>query len=273
MKIKAKAKINLSLNILGVKDGFHMLESVVAQIDLADIIYVQKSDKVNVEYSNFKISPEKDNTVKAIKEFCKEFNTPPIKAYVKKNIPAKAGLGGSSADAVGVVKAMEKLYNITDSKRVLNLLAKIGSDCPVQYLGGYALMKGRGEIVEKINASKKLYYLLICEDDGVDTKQCFELSDRVENNALSDNDKLVAFLQGKAKVSQLDNALKKPAEMLNENVSKNLQILANYFSLYNLTGSGSCCYGVTQSYFYAKKIYKKLKKQGIKVILAKSTGK
>ena len=49
MKIKAKAKINLSLNIVGELEQYHLLESVVTQIDLADYLYVKKSDKISVK--------------------------------------------------------------------------------------------------------------------------------------------------------------------------------------------------------------------------------
>lgn len=271
MKIKAKAKINLSLNIVGVENGYHNLQSVVSEISLCDTLYIKKSKEICVEYSNFLVEPEKDNTVKAIKEFVLEFKVQPISVFIKKTIPAKAGLGGSSADAVGVVKAMQKLYKITDTNRVLKVLEKIGSDCPVQYHGGYNLMEGRGQIITKINSKKTLYFVLLCEDDGVNTKDCFALADRLDSNMVSDNNLLIEYLQNKNKVMpKLDNALKNPALVLNAKVKENLEILSNYFDNYNMTGSGSCCYGVTTSYFKAKRIYKILKKRHKKVYFAKS---
>lgn len=271
MKIKAKAKINLSLNIVGVENGFHNLQSVVSEISLCDILYIKKSKEICVKYSNFNVEPERDNTVKAIKEFILEFKVEPVSVFVKKAIPAKAGLGGSSADAVGVVKAMQKLYNITDTDRVVKVLEKIGSDCPVQYYGGYNLMEGRGQKITKIDSKKTLYYVLLCEDNGVDTKECFALADRLESNIVSDNNFLIEYLQNKNIVMpKLDNALKNPALVLNKNVKENLEILSKYFDNYNMTGSGSCCYGVTTSYFKAKAIYKLLKKKYKKVYFAKS---
>jgi len=271
MKIKAKAKINLSLNIVGLKDGFHTLESVVTEVDLCDTLYVKTSESIKVSYSNgFSVQEEKDNTVKAIRAFIKEFNTGGVEVFVKKQIPQKAGLGGSSADAVGVVKAMQKLYNIKDNKKVLKLLEGIGSDCPVQYEGGYNLVRGKGEILQKISSKKKLYFVLLLEDEGVDTKECFNLFDTLNQGNVSNNQELIAFLKGEGKLEKLDNALKKPAETLNSKVKENLQTLSKYFSLYNLTGSGSCCYGVTEWKFKARKIYKELKRQNKNVLLTKN---
>ncbi|MBO4963141.1 MAG: hypothetical protein J6C97_05115 [Clostridia bacterium] len=272
MKINAKAKLNLSLNIIGQENGYHVLESVVTEIDLCDKIYLKQDSKIKVEYnSRFKIEAEKDNSYKAISYFVKEFGVPPVSAYIKKAIPQKAGLGGSSADAVGIVKGMQKLYGITDKDRVLKILNQIGSDCAVQYSGGYNLMQGRGEKVTKINSNKKLYFLLLCEENGVDTKECFALADSIGSGVVSDNAELIKYLQGeKQDLPKLDNALKKPAEILNPTVKENLEILSKYFDIYNMTGSGSCCYGVTKSYFKAKKVYKILKKQNKKVYLTKN---
>ena len=209
MKIKAYAKINLSLNVLGVKDGFHDLESVVAQISLCDKITMKKSRKITVDYgSSFTISPEHDNAYKACKLFMETFNTQGAQIKIKKKIPPKAGVGGSSADAVGVICGMQALYKINDQEKIAEILAKSGSDCTVQYVGGYSLMKGRGEIVEKIDSSKKLYAVLLVEPNGVNTAECFALCDKMNPDS-SDNIKLINYLQNGGVMPELKNALYK----------------------------------------------------------------
>ncbi len=269
MKIKAYAKINLSLNILGVKEGYHELESVVAQISLGDKITVKKSDGISVDYGNsFTISPEYDNAYKACKLFCEEFNTSGAEIKITKKIPLKAGLGGSSADAVGVIRAMQALYKITDQKALEKVLQRAGSDCPVQYAGGYSLMKGRGEIVEKINSQKKLYTVILTEPNGVNTGECFAISDKIKLES-SDNGELVHYLTSGGKMPELKNALYAPATLLNPKVKENLELLAKYFDRANMSGSGSAVYGITESKKLAKSVYKTLKKQGLKVYFAK----
>ena len=125
MKIKAKAKINLTLKIVGEKDGYHMLESVVTEIALCDYIWAKKSDDISVKYknSNFSIPNEYDNAYKACKLFKEEFGFGG-NIVIEKHIPEKAGLGGSSADAVGVIKALKKLYKI-NKKKSIQVLSKI----------------------------------------------------------------------------------------------------------------------------------------------------
>ena len=270
MKIKARAKINLSLNVLGVDNGYHQLESVVTEIDLHDKIKAKKSREITVVYDNgFTLPPEQDNTYKACQLFKQTFNTGGVKIRVKKLIPLKAGLGGSSADAVGVVKAMQKLYKIPYSRMLKELLEKIGSDCPVQYAGGYNLMKGRGQIVEPIKADKKLYFVLICENNGVNTAECFALCDKT-TSVSSNNQELINYLQNGGEMPKLYNALYLPATQINSTVKENYNILLKYFDRVNMSGSGSCVYGVTENKKRAKAIYKLLKNKGYNVTFTKS---
>ena len=266
MKIKAKAKINLSLNVVGLSNGYHDLESVVTEIDLSDKLTAKKSDKIIIDYGkSFSISPEKDNAYKACKAFCETFSTGGAIIKIKKKIPAKAGLGGSSADAVGALKAMQKLYKIDYCPQIDNILKSVGSDCPVQYAGGYNLMKGRGEVLTKINSTKTLYFVLICETSGVDTAECFALCDQMQVEQ-SNNTQLIDYLGGKGQMPPLKNALYNPATILNIAVKQNYELLQNYFDRVNMTGSGSAVYGVTQNKSHAKAVYKKLKRQGKSVI-------
>ena len=267
MKIKGYAKINLSLNILGVSGGFHQLESVVAQISLCDKITIRKSKSISVEYSNgFSINPERDNAYRACKLFQERFNTGGATIKIKKSIPLKAGLGGSSADSVGVILGMQKLYNITDQKVVQEVLILAGSDCPVQYAGGYNLMKGRGEVVEKIHSQKRLYGVILTEPNGVNTAECFAWCDR-QAWEQSDNQQLIDYLTGGGKIPKLKNAMYLPATKLNPKVEQNLKVLTEFFDAVNMSGSGSAVYGISPSKKVAKKAYKKLKAQGRQVYL------
>ncbi len=264
MKIKAKAKINLSLNVLGVKDGYHQLESVVTEVELHDEITAKKSKDIIIDYGkSFSIPSEFDNAYKACKLFSQTFNTGGAKIKIKKQIPVKAGLGGSSADAVGVIKIMQNLYGISSCSKISEMLAKIGSDCPVQYAGGYNIMSGRGEKITPINSSKKLYFVLLVEPKGVNTAECFDFCDKSEPIS-SNNEELVDYLVNGGEMPQLKNALYLPATQLNQKVKEHYQLLSKYFDRVNMSGSGSAVYGVTENKRQAKLAYKKLKAQGLR---------
>lgn len=193
-KVKAGAKINLTLDITGVSGGYHLLDSLVVSLDLSDLIAAKRRKdgaiKVYSRGEGTELLPETENNAyKAAKLFAEEFQTGGAELKIYKNIPVGAGLGGSSADAAGALHAMRQLYlkEITPEteERILKIADRTGSDTRAMYLGGAVRMRGRGEIAERIfrqsgqpREKKKLYFLLICPRTGVSTPKCFQGYDR-----------------------------------------------------------------------------------------------
>ena len=129
VKVKAYAKVNLTLEIVGSEKEFHLLDSLVASVDLFDYIVLKKrKDKLSSitmhGLGSETIPPEKNNALKAAERFSQIFGVNGVDITVYKNIPMGAGLGGSSADIGGVLKGMAKLYEIED-KNALCELAKM----------------------------------------------------------------------------------------------------------------------------------------------------
>lgn len=193
-KVKAGAKINLTLDITGVSGGYHLLDSLVVSLDLSDLIAAKRRKdgaiKVYSRGEGTELLPETENNAyKAAKLFAEEFQTGGAELKIYKNIPVGAGLGGSSADAAGALHAMRQLYlkEITPEteERILKIADRTGSDTRAMYLGGAVRIRGRGEIAERIfrqsgqpREKKKLYFLLICPRAGVSTPKCFQGYDR-----------------------------------------------------------------------------------------------
>lgn len=189
-KVKAGAKINLTLDITGVSGGYHLLDSLVVSLDLSDLIAAKRRKdgaiKVYSHGEGTELLPETENNAyKAAKLFAEEFQTGGAELKIYKNIPMGAGLGGSSADAAGALHAMRQLYlkEITPEteERILQIADRTGSDTRAMYLGGAVRMRGRGEIAERVfrqnvqpREKKKLYFLLICPRTGVSTPKCFQ---------------------------------------------------------------------------------------------------
>ena len=184
VKIKSYAKVNLTLEITGVENGFHMLDSLVASIDLFDLIVLKKR-KDNLSSITMHgmgsegIPPEKNNALKAAEAFSEVFHTSGADITVYKNIPIGGGLGGSSADVVGVLNGMAKLYNVTDREALKALADRLGSDTGYMLTGGFARMQGRGEQVTPIAVKETLYLLLICPDGGVSAGACYTKYDEL----------------------------------------------------------------------------------------------
>lgn len=256
VRVKAYAKINLTLDITGVSGGYHLLDSVVASIDIYDLITAKKrrdglvSVTMHGEGSE-NIPFEENNAVRAAQAFVEVFGTGGADLTVWKNIPMGAGLGGSSADVAGVLNAMSKLYGVTDRAEIKRLADGIGSDCGYMLSGGYARLSGRGDTVERLDADLKLDVGLIVPSHGVSTPQCYALYDRLQAGGGYTSEAAVqALLNGdKAALGKsLSNALTAPATALNGEIGGCTAALKEFDPLgVSMTGSGSAVFALFEN--------------------------
>lgn len=278
-KVRAYSKINLSLNITGVENGFHMLDSVVVTIDIYDTITVKKrkDDKITLTMKGIGaetfLDERKNNAYKSAELFKQTFQTKGVDITVTKRIPLSGGLGGSSADIAGVLNAMKELFDIEES--VKPLADQLGSDSGYMLDGGFARISGRGEIVQKIQTDKDFWVLLVLEESGVNTAECFKKYDELEEiTPFSDNEKLTsAIIDGNiVEISkQVNNALAIPACQLNENVLKNLNAVKSLSPLCaSVSGSGSSVFGIFESKELTLWAVESLKRLGFDAIAVKT---
>ena len=114
--VKARAKINLSLNVLNKRpDNYHNLESIFQKINLYDELYIEKTNTNTIEIiTNLENVKLEDNIIyKAytkLKEKYKQIEG--IKVTLNKRIPTEAGLAGGSTDCASFILAINKLYNL-----------------------------------------------------------------------------------------------------------------------------------------------------------------
>ncbi len=256
-RAKAYAKINLSLDITGSEGGYHTVDSVVTSIDLYDLITVRKRKKdklVSVLMHGMgseDIPHEKNNAVRAAEKFVEEFGCCGADIEIYKNIPMGAGLGGSSADAAGVLIALKNLFGIDDEQKIKAIADGVGSDCGYMLYGGYARLTGRGERTELIESNLKLDLLLLIPQSGVSTAECYGAYDRI--NCRRKNSSAQAYeavINGdKAALGKaMDNALFPAAYSLNGDVGEAVESLKAFDPLgVNMTGSGSCVYALFEN--------------------------
>lgn len=193
MKIKAYAKINISLDIVGKReDGYHLLEMIMQSIDLYDEISIEKQKEDITITCDKQYVPvdERNLAYKAAKLFKEEYNiTSGVSININKNIPVCAGLAGGSTDAASVLKIMNKLFDINASEeKLMELGLKLGADVPYCISGGTAICKGIGEQVTKLKPFKDKILVLVKPPFGVSTKvvyQEFNL-DKVRNHPNTD---------------------------------------------------------------------------------------
>ncbi len=176
--MKAYAKINLTLNVLKkLPLGYHEIESVMHQVQLSDDISIKKIEKgIVIKCNNPKVPLDEGNTVYKAAELLK--NRYDIKEGVEitieKNIPISGGLSGGSTDAGAVLMLMNDLFDLLIEKDdLMDFGAEIGMDVPFSILGGAAVAKGMGEVLEKIE-NIKMNILLINHGVEVSTKEAYE---------------------------------------------------------------------------------------------------
>lgn len=179
MLIKAYAKVNLSLDVVGKReDGYHTLEMIMQTIDLYDLINIKKTDKgINISCNKQYVPTDERNLAyKAADLFMKTYDIcEGIDIYIKKYIPVAAGLAGGSTDAAAVLKAMRNMYrpDISDEK-IMKLGLNIGADVPYCVVGGTALCEGIGEKVTKLNSFKNHILVVVKPAFGVSTKEVYK---------------------------------------------------------------------------------------------------
>lgn len=255
VRVKSYAKINLTLDILGVTDGFHMIDSVVASIDLCDVVTAKKrkdgliSIAMHGEGSEA-IAYENNNAVKAAEAFVKRFGTCGADITVWKNIPVGAGLGGSSADVAGVLNAMAKLYKTTDFAALKEIADGLGSDCGYMLTGGWARISGRGQIVKRLDSKLKLDIGLLVPKSGVSTAECYRACDRLPRGTFTSGqaEEAVIACDREGLCASLSNGLAAAACSLNGDVGEAIAELEGFAPLgVNMTGSGSGVYAVFEN--------------------------
>lgn len=266
LKIKANAKINLSLSVLGKRnDGYHELDTVMQSISLYDTVYIDKSDKITVECGEF--GGEDNIAFKAAAAF---FKASGINAganiKIEKRIPSAAGMGGGSADAAAVLVGLNKLYGSEFSyKKLLNIAVGLGADVPFLICGGTARAKGIGEILEPLKPIGGCYFLIAKGENKPSTGQMFSLLDTAEYNKPNIEDTVSAINSGNlsAVFSSMDNSF---AVLWQESPIKS-ELLKTKADAVSLSGSGPAWFAVYRDKERATAAEKAMKELDISAFL------
>jgi|UniRef100_UPI00404A42A2 4-diphosphocytidyl-2-C-methyl-D-erythritol kinase len=170
LKVSAPAKINLHLEVLGLRpDGFHELAMVMQTIDLADTLVLQTTADAAIRLSTNRADLPTDGSnliVQAAEMLRSRSGFPELGAQIQleKRIPIGAGLAGGSSNGAAALVGLNALWGLGFSAPELGLMAaQLGSDMPFCLDGGTQLCFGRGEQLEPVDppASPALAVLLI----------------------------------------------------------------------------------------------------------------
>lgn len=165
--LKARAKINLTLDVTGKReDNYHILEMIMQTISLYDKVYVKKIDKPVLRLkSNLDWLPvdERNLAYMAAKLLKEEFQIKQgIFIELDKRIPVAAGLAGGSTDCAAVLIAVNRLFRLGLSKEELMKYGlRLGADVPYCIMRGTVLAQGIGEVLTPLSQQCPFCYVVL----------------------------------------------------------------------------------------------------------------
>ncbi len=199
MKIRAYAKINLALGVIGKRDdGYHEIDSVMQSVSLYDTVTIEKADKITVSCGDTTLSGEGNIAFRAARVF---FETAGISGgadiKIEKNIPYPAGLGGGSADAAAVLIGLNILYNTGLTESQLETAAvNLGADVPFFIKGGTQRAQGIGEILTKLPAPMAAHLVIAINGEKPSTGEMYSRLDGAPYKAVDIDGMICAIKQG-----------------------------------------------------------------------------
>ena len=235
--VNVYAKMNFTLNVGDKIGDLHAIDSLVASVNVFDTVIVSDrlDDKINLAFDNDYGVDMQDNTViKAINALRDDFGDFGVNVTVKKGIPFCGGMGGSSADAAGVIVALAALFDL--DKRYIDynkVCKKVGSDVLYMLSGGFARIGGTGDKVQKLSYDGDFCGVAI-KAYGVNTKDVYKKFDEIGGTP-TPSEKFY-------KQMKLGNMLTDAAISLNPQIAANIEALKKTGYSPNMTGSGSTVY-------------------------------
>lgn len=262
MRLKAHAKINLSLKILGKRpDGYHELDSIMQSLSLCDLLTLTDLPSgLQLATTNLRLPADSRNLAyRAAEVFYKAIGRKPaIKIFLEKNIPLAAGLAGGSADAAAVLYGLNKMAgNILSGSELMKLGAEIGSDVPFCLVGGSCTVKGRGEIITRNPLPVTRYYVLVAPELEVSTKWAYEAFDQMTNPSTSLGTSSELRMPNEGIRNYLEPAVIKKYPVIQKVKERLLALGCSYAQM---SGSGPGVFGVVANTAAAEQVAAELKK-------------
>ncbi len=276
VKLKARAKINLSIDIKGIfEDGYHDVEMVMQSINLSDYIIIRKAERgFEITSSNSDVPLDKKNIIYKTWELLREKYSidSGVSIFLEKNIPIAAGMAGGSADSAAMFLGINKLFELGMSEdEMIEESKKLGSDIAFCIKGGTHLATGKGTDLKKLPSLDKNIRVLICKPDiFVSTKRVYKKFDNMyekDFNPLGkpDNKLLIEGLEEKDNekiVNGMGNVLEAVTASWCKDIGKIKKTMTRFGSYATMmSGSGPTVFGFFNDYKSIKKCSNVLRKK------------
>lgn len=281
LKIKAYAKINLTLDVLGKRsDGYHELATIMQTIDLADVLtFKEKERGISIVTSSMDIPTDEKNLAYQAAQLFLEKNqlATGVEITLEKQIPVMAGLAGGSSDAAATLLGLKKLWDLPVSQEELwQMAVQLGSDVAFCLKGGTCLAQGRGEILTPLLSPPPLWLVVVKPKLAVSTAWVYQNLDLLNIQERPDNEVMIRAL-AKGEVEEiagcLGNVLETvtlPSYPILGEIKERMKALGALGVL--MSGSGPTLFGFTASQGEAEIIARALEGEMERVFVTTTLG-
>ena len=178
ISVRAQAKINWSLSICGdLPGGYHALDMLMQSIELSDVLTFEPARFLSLDVDGQRLPGGDRNLVIRAANALNETMGKHMGARItlKKNIPARAGLGGGSADCAAALIALNKIWGFNlPMKTLMQIGLSLGADVPFCLQRGLCRAEGVGEILTPLSPAPEIDLVMITPGGGLSTPAVFK---------------------------------------------------------------------------------------------------
>ena len=273
VELKALAKINLGLDVLGKREnGYHDVRMIMQSIYLYDEVKIEKKDTPEIEVvSNLNFLPTGEDNIayKAARLLQEEFKiSDGVKITLKKHIPVAAGLAGGSSNAAAVLFGMNRMLRLgLSQKSLMERGVKLGADVPYCIMRGTVLAEGIGEELHKLPAMPKCTVLIAKPPVSVSTKTVYEALDSKEITEHPDIDGIIEGLERqdlKKIAGCMGNVLEDVTIPMHPVIDEIKQVMKDCGALgAMMSGSGPTVFGLFESRAGARDAQRRIREKAL----------
>jgi 4-diphosphocytidyl-2-C-methyl-D-erythritol kinase len=285
IRIRAHAKLNLTLRVLGLRaDGYHELRTTFQSLALHDTLVVRRvPSRFAIECDDPACPVDRTNLVwKAADRLWRSVGhraaMPGVQVRILKRIPMQAGLGGGSSDAAAALSALSVLWRTRHTIAELGAVAgELGADVPFFLEGGTALGLGRGDLIFPLADCRRSWVVVVLPSFGVSTRQAFGWWDARSRAAVGKRGRprSAGQLPGlRLPAAEMVNDLEAPVAAHHPEVRRLVGHLRRAGATHAaMSGSGSAVYGLFETEAQAVAASAALGRPGRRVVITTTLGR
>ena len=272
MRLRALAKINLGLDVVGKRDdGYHEVRMIMQTIQMYDVLEIEKKKEPGIVLTtNIPYVPtdERNLVYKAAKMLMDEFDIKEgLTMNLEKFIPVAAGMAGGSSDAAAAFVGVNRLFGLSEEE-LKKRAVKVGADVPYCVMRGTALAEGIGEKLTRLPRVPHCYVLVGKPGVNVSTKTAYE-NLKLDDPAVvhPDIDGMVTAVRN----GDLDGMISRMGNVFEPGIISKYPVIQEIKDLMEsngarkamMSGSGPTVFGLFEDGETAKRALREMKRSGL----------